>query len=310
MKEKETIKISLSSAIIIFLIIFLIFGIVIFGYTVKMQESISTYEIENEKIEEEATEKEEEEIANKLKDLDLESELVTELSQQIMFPSSVLYDMTRYESFNVEDLSDELVLKMGWSLSNDIELGSDGAYYTSSISKIEMEKSLNNIFGKDYTSYSHSTFTTVNEATFANNFTYDEVVYDEIEEEYVAKYFGSDMPLDFIEQGLYEAVKIDESIIELYVKIGFVDMEMIYDTNVDGDEIYTVYKSFEDEDFSELSFEVIDNASFFDNDNYDNLLTRSEPIVNGDLYTYVYTFELDENDNQYYFSGFAIKNNN
>lgn len=249
-------------------------------------------------------------INNDTTELDVNDNIVRKLIEKIDFPIYATASIYNEGKFNLNTISNDLVLRLGWT-KTDKQLVNNNVdnigEYKQTATKKNLEECINKIFGNDV-KVNHKSFTNIDVPVF---YGYEEnqgeIIYSN--NLYTANYVeggGGDVP--FIHQEVKKVLK-DNNKIEVYVKTAFIDTEYI-DNDNGGDFEYIIYKNYKNDKFEEklattTSEKFIKNYS---NDEYNGkmfLEPNSEiaPIVD-QLNTYVYTFELDNATGEYYLSGF------
>ena len=235
--------------------------------------------------------------------LNINSVLVQNSIEKIDFPTHAIASIYAAESFNLANIPNDLVLRLGWTkaekelIKNDIDnLGE----YKQKTTIENFDESVLEIFGTRV-NYIDNSFTNINVPTFhayyenrgAINFTGTSYIASYTEEG------GIDSP--FIHQEVDKVLKYD-SRLEIHVKTAFIDTEI-------GTDNYIIYRDFQNDEFvgkvSELTSEQFETGYASDGDR-SSFTSNIEILEIADqLDTYVYTFTIDGNNGNYYLSAFS-----
>lgn len=317
MEEKKYIKISFSTAICIAIIIILMICIVCLGlYTYKLKNSGDE---KNNNVEEQLTQNilyidenknlTENQIVDIGEEININNNMVKKLIDKINFNTYAKASIYKFGDFDVDTIPNDLVLRLGW---DKIDSSNKNTYVDEANQDIKetltselMKKSIANIFGNKV-KYMNDTFRKVDVAEFYNyqGYTDEEHAFINYNNNlYTASmYQGGGLTESFIYEEVQKALKYDEKI-EIYVKTMFI--KPLENLN------YIIYKNF---NFDTNNFEEqvgkIEESDFYNEaiDENNNISLKANPAVSkilGNLNTYVYTFELND-DGEYYFSAFNI----
>ena len=231
--------------------------------------------------------------------------LVTQMKEKITFPPNVTASIYDAETFSTNTISNDLKLRLGWSIAEEgsiLKAQNENHEGIEAIEKEIMEENIKNILGQD-TKYKDESFDNTNISTFSaysrnqgtisySNGIYTSIVSENIETE--------NAPL--IYQEIQKVVKYTDKVI-VYVKVAYMDVE---------ENNYIVYKDFNGEEFEERLLEITPEELFGEeefnpstgegtvtidtNDSLDGIRNR--------LDTYKYTFSLDEETGDYYLTKF------
>ena len=219
MKENKQITISLSALIVIVVLLIVLIGIGIYIIKLKPQSEENKVTIDESKITVNTNE-EEQKTNEKFTELSIESNIVKASLQKLNFQSYVFAEMLQNGNFNRKTIPNELVLRMGWSSTDDEDFNYDN--YVNNIvtfSRSNMEKSIKNIFGPNIT-YKDASFAPTQLDDFAGGYReHGPYEYDSKTETYSAHIFGSDEQEKFsVWQEVYKAEK-SENKLRIYVRV-------------------------------------------------------------------------------------------
>lgn len=323
MEEKKYIKISLGTAICIIIIFILIIVLVCLGfYTYKIKNDINN----TNTIVQEDTLDSSENVSTNTSDLsntnttenigtevNINDSIVKVLIEKIDFPTYATASIYNEGEFNLDTISNDLILRLGWSKLNDDDketfLNNDEEMYKDRVTKEILNSSILDIFGPNV-KYTDKSFTNIDVPTFygyeqnQGEINYSNNVYtaDSIDGG------GGDVP--FIHQEVKKVLKYNDKI-EVYVNTVFIDTQYIDDDN-GGDFEYIIYKNYNNNKFEEKLTETTSEefSKNYSNDEYNgniSLKSNSEIAkIANQLNTYVYSFELDNIRGEYYLSEFNI----
>lgn len=333
MEEKKYIKMSLSTAICIIIIFILIISLVCLGfYIYKIKDNSNN---ENTTVQEDKTNSTENnstsnslETSNSLNNNTLNTTVTNDTGKEISyddsdakkviekidFPTYAIASIYNEGKFNLDTISNDLILRLGWSkLSDDnketIE-DNEKLELKETAKKETLKNSILSIFGSKI-KYTDKSFINTDISTFTGyNENQGKIIYSN--SLYTANFIeggGGDVP--FIRQEINKIIKYDKKI-DVYVKTAFVDTLYIDDDNSEDDFEYIIYKNFKNNKFEEKLAETT-GRKFYDgyspDDSNDTVSFRPNleiAKVIDQLNTYVYTFELDNTTGEYYLSAFNI----
>lgn len=229
---------------------------------------------------------------------------VQKILEKFNFSSSnVISSIYKIGEFNKTDIPNQLVLKLGWYKLDNEKTTKDYENLRETVDAKVLKDSIYSVFGKDI-KYQDRAFKYGNVDIFTA-YAIEDINYNTNTDKYEATIFqggGGDIP--FIHEEFSKAIKRDNEI-KIYVKTAFVDSTWV-DNN---DFVYDIYSDY---NFRKETFEnklyTTNATEFYKNYNYTNKLTEN---VNGEigkiidkLDTYVYTFTLDKDSGEYYFTAF------
>jgi len=318
--EKKEIKISLGTFICLIIIAILVVAVIMMGlYITGDKKEVNNNELGlNENVTGQTQNNNGNNNTNKVNaiELDISSNEVQNLLEKKMVETPVKASMYRIGSFTRETIPNDLILKMAFT-----NLGMEGMeteeFYAEPFSSFgarlsgeQMKKAVQNILGRNM-KYVDEEFIVVDEPIFYDYTAWQgTVTYDKENKEYFSWITeGGGFAQPWIDEWVQKAIKYDNKI-EIYVNTAFI--------NVTGDsmddEIVNIYKGY---DFTrkefvnkidEMPIGIYTGVAFGDPSEVDvNVRNR----VNNDiqqLNTYVYTFEQDNTDGQYYLSAFNKAN--
>ena len=314
MGEKRYIKMSFGTAVCLIIIIILLVSLIALGvytYTTKNAKVETNYtnnenteeyqNVENEIVN--TTENQIEGANEKAEELDLNDNLSKSLIEKISFNTYAVASMYKVGEFNINNIPNDLVLRLGWDKAQNKETLDETLKQT--LTKDAMKQSITNIFG-DKLKYKDEQFKQIDVETFHNygGYTDNMGIIEYNNGTYTANVFqggGGDVP--FIHQEAEKVLKNGNKV-EVYVKTAFIDTEFIEST---FDFEYIIYKNF---DFTSNIFEG--KLSKIKAEEYGNheigILESSKKVISNisnSLNTYVYTFEADDAGN-YNLTGFKM----
>ena len=317
MEENKYIKISFTTAICTLIILILLIVLATLGFY-KMQNSntdqipnIQHNDFDSSDIILPNTSNELNNTNNTIEnvetDLDINSNIVKDLLKKINFPTYAVASIYKEGDFNLNTISNDLILRLGWSKidSNDKKLSSNNNTYKQTATKEILKNSILNIFGSKV-NYLNESFTNIDVQTFDGyHENKGDIIYSN--DLYTANYIqggGGDVP--FIHQEVSKVSKTNNTI-KVYVNTAFVNPIYI-DNDNGGDFDYIIYKDFKNNEFEEQITKISSEAFYKNYSSDQNLLNSNLEIKNiaSQLNTYVYTFELDNSTGEYYLSEFSI----
>lgn len=277
----------------------------------QLKEETENLEFKSE-IEETVEEDLEEEFVPE--ELGENDELSKTLSSKVCVPSYTLENMLNEVTLTADNIDNELILEIAWGrlatlgeLETEVKENAPNTIY--SVTREKMEETIRGIFG-DNVEYVDNSFDALDDETFSGYENYaSDVIYDEDLEIYsVSSIPGGGAATPHIYQE-FESLKIDESnVAKLYVKVGYINP--VIGVNNDGVplETYEVYKSYVNNEFDQLVYET-DAIHYYQVEDAENILSPEESKLgaNGLLDTYVYTFNFDEETEEYYLVKFDIE---
>ena len=235
---------------------------------------------------------EEENLAQDATELSINDKTVKEIREKIDFSKfGVLEEVYKYGAFTLETIPNDLILDIAWNkLEGEIyadfhgqdnehikNAGKEDAAFT--VSKEEMKKSIESIFGKNI-KYTDSTFKNPYPKTFyVAKCTSETVKYED--GKYIAGFIeGGGAEYPFISESVEKAIKHDDKI-EIYVKTTFVT-GLLEDESGNASREY--YADFD-----------------FDKNQFINKIDGEDA---NQAHTYLYTYQQDEDTGEYHLYGF------
>ena len=334
MEEKKYIKMRLSTAIcivIIFLLIIVLIGLGFYIYKIKDNSNN-----ENTTVQGNHTNLTENNSTNSLsntsntsnnntintgatkdtgKEISFDDKLTKKVLKLIEFPTSAIASIYDEGKFNLDTISNDLILRLGWAKLDDNTketiVDNERQELKQTAKKEILKNSIQNIFGSKI-KYQDKSFDNIDVDTFTGyNENRGEIKYSS--NLYTAKYIeggGGDVP--FIYQELNKILKYENKI-EVYVKTAFIDTIYIDgDDNSEAQFNYKIYKNFKNNKFEEKIAETTD-GKFYDgypkkDSDYPVSFRPNSEIakIKDKLNTYLYTFKLDNTKGEYYLSEFDI----
>lgn len=218
--------------------------------------------------------------------------------------SNVISSIYRVGEFNKTDIPNSLILRLGWYKLDNKKTTKDFENLRESVDAKFLKDSIYNVFGKD-TKYQDQTFKYGGIDIFTPYATED-INYNGYNNKYEATIFqggGGDIPS--IHEEFLKAIKYDDEI-KIYVKTAFINVPRLTDNN---DFVYDIYSNY---NFRKEIFEnklyTTTSTDFYKNYSYTNKLTENANTeiskIIDKLDTYVYTFTLDKDSGEYYFTAF------
>ena len=271
MEEKKYIKMRLSTAIcivIIFLLIIVLIGLGFYIYKIKDNSNN-----ENTTVQGNHTNLTENNSTNSLsntsntsnnntintgatkdtgKEISFDDKLTKKVLKLIEFPTSAIASIYDEGKFNLDTISNDLILRLGWAKLDDNTketiVDNERQELKQTAKKEILKNSIQNIFGSKI-KYQDKSFDNIDVATFTGyNENRGEIKYSS--NLYTAKYIeggGGDVP--FIYQELNKILKYENKI-EVYVKTAFIDTIYIDgDDNSEAQFNYKIYKNFKNNKF-------------------------------------------------------------
>lgn len=310
MGEKNKKQVNLSTLICVIIIFILIISLMVVCYFafLKKDDSNNTNNVtgNNEASKQIENEKKQEKDEEELK---INGSEVKKIIKKFNF-GSVVHSIYKTGDFDLSSIPNDLILRLGWSNIKSEDKDINEREIKESADKSIMAKSIKNIFGDDIT-YKDKSFKYGDVKDFSE-FIIENVDFDN--SKYIATIFqGGGIGCPFIYEEIQKVIKSEDKI-EVYVKTAFVNMgELIQDES--GSTIgieYDIYKNynFNREEFQNKLITV--KSTEFDriNNNSDEIFqlspNRNETIssVVDKLDTYKYTFTLDKDSGEYYFTAF------
>ena len=298
MEDKKHVKISLGTAICIVIIFLLVIALILLGcYTYVLKNSANktsnTDVADASQSTNDNTPKNEvtKPVADVGTELNVNDSIVKSLTDKIDFNTNARASIYKVGSFNSNNISNDLILKLGWdSIKDKKQVEGLSPLPDEVVTKKEMAQSISNLFGPKI-KYTDTSFAIVDIETFHG---YQGLVGDTVNysnNSYSVELFqggGGDCP--FIQEQVTKALQYNNKI-EIYVKTAFVDTK--YVESSDSFE-YILYKDF---NFA---------TNTFNNQLSKIAATQKMPELSSDFNTYVYTFDLDSSSGNYYLSGFNM----
>lgn len=219
--------------------------------------------------------------------------------------SNIVSSIYRVGEFNKTDIPNSLILRLGWYKLDNKKFNHDYENLRESVDAKFLKDSIYNVFGKDI-KYQDKTFKYGNIDIFTPYSTED-INYNGNNNKYESIIFqggGGDIPS--IHEEFLKAIKYDDEI-KIYVKTAFINVPGLTDNN---DFVYDIYSNY---NFRKEIFEnklyTTTSTDFHKNYSYTNKLTENvnteiSKIIDK-LDTYVYTFTLDKDSGEYYFTAFS-----
>lgn len=254
-------------------------------------------------------------ISEEKEDVYLYGEEIKSLVKKFNFSGSTAGSIYKTGDFDVNNIPNDLILRMAWSrldAEKDTIIKRTGNEGTQTVNDEVLEKSVKNLFGNNI-KYQNESFESIDSRTFE---CYDantgNIVYKD--GTYTAKYKeegGGSKP--YIYESAEKALKKDNKI-EIYVKTAFIKPG--YDEEI-GDFINDCYSDFdfEKEEFVNKIKTVKETEFFKDvyeyaNDSLGTILIDNPTFneMKEQLNTYVYTFEKNDNTDDYYLVSFSKLN--
>lgn len=320
MEDKKYLKISLSTAICIFIIIILIIALVCLGmYTSKIKNSSEkgnddTYQLSQNATEETSKNTVESTNLDVGEEININDSVAKKIIDKLNFDTYAKASIYKVGEFTINTIPNDLILRLGWDKINSSNKSILDDVFKEIATSEAMKESIANIFGTKV-KYTDNSFEKIDVAKFYNYQGYTGtmgiITYDN--NLYTSNLFqggGGDLP--FIHEELQKIVKYNDKM-EVYVKTTFVDTEYVGDSI--SDFYYIMYKDF---DFNTNNFKEqlaktteSDFTKSYSDDEYNGqqiFLKPNQEVskISSNLNTYVYTFELDNATGEYYLSGFNI----
>ncbi len=302
MEEKKRVTISLGTAIcmvIIFLLVIALILLSIYTYALKNTNTQKSNISSNTDVADASqsatvdTSKDEvtKPVENVGTELNINDSIVKTLTHKIAFNTNARASIYKVGSFNSTTIPNDLMLKLGWdSIENKPQITGNNPLPNETITKNSMSQSIASIFGSTVT-YTDASFTVVDVETFhgyrgmfGSTVNYSNNAYS------IELFQGGGGDCPFIHEQVTKALKYNNKI-EVYVKTAFVDTK--YVESSDSFE-YILYKDF---NFA---------TNTFNNQLSKIAATQKMPELSSDFNTYVYTFDLDSSNGNYYLSGFNM----
>ncbi len=302
MEEKKHVTISLGTAICMIIIFLLVIALILLGiytYALKNTNTQKSNISSNTDVADASqsatvdTSKDEvtKPVENVGTELNINDSIVKTLTDKIDFNTNARASIYKVGSFNSTTIPNDLMLKLGWdSIENKPQITGNNPLPNETITKNSMSQSIANIFGSTVT-YTDASFTVVDVETFhgyrgmfGSTVNYSNNIYS------IELFQGGGGDCPFIHEQVTKALKYNNKI-EVYVKTAFVDTK--YVESSDSFE-YILYKDF---NFA---------TNTFNNQLSKIAATKKMPELSSDFNTYVYTFDLDNSNGNYYLSGFNM----
>ncbi len=312
MNNKKYIKFGIAFCSIIVIILLLSFlSLLLFSHNKQPAE---TDEITSSS--EENLSSDDENIELKIeREIEVDEDTLKNIIEKINFPTYAIASLYNTKSFNLNSYPNDLILRLGWSKINisdesvSLYQNDNDVSQTQTVPKNTLYQKIYKIFGNNI-QYEDSSFINDNVETF-NNIIDNPGTINYSNDLYIASYIedsGGTTP--FIHQEIDKVTKTD-NLVKLYVKTAFINPE--YSDELMGYN-YDIYKDFdfENNSFENLVTTVADNSFFeFSTENdYPGIisLNPNQEIyeISDILNTYVYTFEYDEGNHEYYLTAFSI----
>ena len=314
-QEKTKKKVNLSTlvcVIIIFLLVIALMVVCYFGFLKKDEStnSTTTNVISNQNIttnEEKTNKIVDETKTNKEKgeELSLNNNEVKNIVKKFNF-GFLSHSIYKVGDFNVSNIPNDLVLRLGWHNIKDEDRTLNTYTLQEKTNKDILAKSIKNIFGNNV-KYQDKSFRYADVEKFSVYATGD--VYYNNDGNYNSTHFqGGGATCPFVYEQVQKVIKSNDEI-KLYVKAGFVDTSVLEN----GEIKYQFYKNynfnrdeFENKLITVKEDDFIDEA-INDNDDYIQLSLKTHNSISSiidKLDTYVYTFTLDKDSGEYYFTAF------
>ena len=314
MNNKKFIKFGIIyCSIIVLILLFSFLFLIFFSYNkkpAKAEQHSNISDVNN-------TTEENKQI-NIEKDIQVDTETLKNLVDKINFPTYATASLYNVKSFDLNTIPNDLILRLGWSKINihdesvSLYRNNDEVIQTQTVPKNTLYQKISNIFGTNI-QYEDSSFINDNISTF-NNIVDNPGSINYSNDIYTASYVASSGGTSpFIHQEIEKVIKSDNTV-KLYVKTAYVDLK--YSDDLMG-YYYYIYKdfNFESNTFENFIKKIADN-SFFEFSSANDLpgiisLNANQGIykISNKLNTYVYTFEYNENNKDYYLSSFDMLNN-
>ncbi len=302
MEDKKHVTISLGTAICMVIIFLLVIALIFLGlytYVLKntntQKSNISSNTDVADVSQSTTVDSPKNEITKPVEnagtELNINDSVVKTLTDKIDFNTNARASIYKVGSFNSTTIPNDLMLKLGWdSIKNKPQVNGNNPLPNETVTKSAMSQSISNIFGSTI-NYTDASFTVVDVEPFHGyrGLFGDAVNYSN--NTYSIELFqggGGDCP--FIHEQVTKALKYNNKI-EVYVKTAFVDTKYVESSDSFQ---YILYKDF---NFA---------TNTFDNQLSKIAATQKMPELSSDFNTYVYTFDLDGSNGNYYLSGFNI----
>ena len=305
MEDKRIKKQIIIHMIIIFLLIIALLYLGFYAYSlkIKLQEIKNTIVINEKNEDDTIIEFNKEDVGT---ELDKNNDEVKELISKIDFPTYAIASIYKTEFFNLKTIPNDLILRLGWANSEKelIENNIDNiGEYKQTTNKSQFAKSVMNIFGRKL-DYTDDSFTNIDVPTFHGYYANRGVI-NYNNGVYTASYKKGSGDSAFIHQEIQKVLKYSDRI-EIYVKTAFIDCE--YNNSTKSFE-YVGYKNFKEDKFEEKLFETTPtefrNSYLNKKEEYNSFDSNSKVLnISESLNSYIYTFAIDGNDDNYYLSQF------
>lgn len=308
MEEKKKKQVNLSTLVCVIIIFILIIALMVVCYFafLKKDDTNNTNNVtENNNVSKqlESEKKKDEE------ELKLNSSETEEILKKFNFLGSA-HSIYKTGEFDLSSIPNDLILRLGWNKIKSKDKDINERDITESVDKSIMAKSIKNIFGDDIT-YKDKSFIYGDVKVFSEFIT-ENVNFDN--SKYSALIFqGGGIGCPFIHEEVQKVMKSDDKI-DVYVKTAFVDLgDLIKDENDSTIGVeYNIYKNY---DFNKEEFEnkliTVKSNEFDENNNNSDEILQLSPYSNktissiiNKLDTYKYTFTLDKDSGEYYFTSF------
>ncbi len=303
MEEKKRVTISLGTAICMVIIFLLVIALILLGiytYALKNNNTQKSNISSNTDVADASqsatvdTSKDEvtKPVENVGTELNINDSIVKTLTDKIDFNTNARASIYKVGSFNSTTIPNDLMLKLGWdSIENKPQITGNNPLPNETITKNSMSQSIANIFGSTVT-YTDASFTVVDVETFHGYRGMFGSTVNYSNNAYSIELFqgGGGGPTPFIHEQVTKSLKYNNKI-EIYVKTAFIDTK--YVESLDDFE-FILYKDF---NFA---------TNTFNNQLSKIAATQKMPELSSDFNTYVYTFDLDSSNGNYYLSGFNM----
>lgn len=308
MEEKKN---SVWKKIVLIILIIVLIALMVLGAVEFIKR---TNKNENE-VEIESSKQQAENNLEEFEEIYLYGEEIRNILKKFNFSTSVEGSIYKTGDFDKENIPNALILRMAWDKldkKNDTTINEAEGESTQTAKQTVIEKSVKNLLGNDAT-YEDESFENIDSATFEMyNYNPGKIVYND--DLYTAEYReGGGGTAPYIYGSAEKALKKDNKI-EIYVKTAFVKTTYDEETEDVNSDFYSDF-DFEKEEFVN-KVKTVEETKFFEdiyeyaNDNEGTILAYN-PTFNEfkeKLNTYVYTFEKDENTDDYYLVSFSKLN--